>query len=118
MSMTYLGTYRLDFWMRAGENVEEVPPLFHATEENVELFVEVERMEVDFIIAHQFVRGSGGGIAILYETRIRVTGSFWEGETDLRRFPWAILRYRTGTPNQRGGTGNGPYSEPATKRRG
>ena len=85
-------------------------PPFHATEDDVESFIEVERLEVDLIVAHQFVRGSGGKIAVLYETRwIGLTSSSWERETDLRRFRTAILRYWAGTPNQRGSTGNRRY---------
>ena len=41
-------------------NVSEKCPHFHVTDIDVEPFVGVERLEVDSIVAHQFVRGWGG----------------------------------------------------------
>ena len=41
-------------------NVSEKCPPFHVTDIDVEPFVGVERLEVDSIVAHQFVRGWGG----------------------------------------------------------
>lgn len=74
--------------------------LFHDTWDGVEPFREVERLEVDFLVAHRFVRGPGGSITVLYETRwIGVTSSSRERETHLSRFRSGILRDCTGTPN-------------------
>ena len=44
-------------------------PPFHVTDDDVEPSIDVEYLEVDTIVAHQFVRGRGGKVAVLYETR-------------------------------------------------
>ncbi len=91
-------------------SVSEKCPPFHVTDEDVEPSVDVEYLDVDSIIAHQFVRGIGGKIAVLYETRwIGLTSTSWERESDLHRFRRAILLYWTGTPDQRDSTGNDRY---------
>lgn len=41
---------------------------FSATEDDVAPSVEVERLEVDYIVVHQFVGGARGRIAWLHET--------------------------------------------------
>lgn len=40
--------------------------IFHATVDDVKPSVEVERLEVDFVEARQFVRGSGGRISVFF----------------------------------------------------
>lgn len=44
-------------------------PYFDGTEDGIDPFVDIERLEVDVIVAHQSMRGSGGRIAVLHETR-------------------------------------------------
>lgn len=54
------------------------PPPFHTTGDDVEPFVEEERLDVDYIVAHQFVRESGGRIAVFCEPQfIELTNSSW-----------------------------------------
>ena len=77
--------------MRYRENVSRKSLPSHVTENDVEPFVEVERLEADRLVAHRFVRRSGNKIAVLYETRwIGSTSSSWEREADLRRF-WSTI---------------------------
>ena len=90
--------------------VSEKSPPFHATDDDVEPTLDVERLEVDVIIAHQVVRGFGGRIAVLYETRwVGLSSTSWEREADLQRSRKAILAYWAGTPVQRGSSGHQRY---------
>ena len=50
-------------------NVSEKCPPFRVTDDDVESSIDVEHLEVDTIVTHQFVRGRGGKIAVLFETR-------------------------------------------------
>ena len=88
---------------------EKSPP-FHATVDDVELALDVERLEVDVIVAHQFVRGWGGRISVLYETRwVGLSSTSWERETDLQRSRRAILTYWAGNPVQSGSLSHARY---------
>lgn len=84
-------------------SVSEKSPPFHVTVDDVEPTLNVERLEVDVIVAHQFVRGWGGRISVLYETRwVGLSSTSWEREADLQRSRRAILSYWAGSPIQRG----------------
>lgn len=81
-------------------NISKLPLPFHAKEDDVKPFVEVGSSKVDFIVAHRFVIGLGGSIAVLFETRwIGLMSSLWEREMHLRCFRLAILRHGLEYPN-------------------
>lgn len=66
--------------IRAREYVKGTS-FFHVTNDDIEPFVEVERLEVDFVTAHQLVRRSGSRIVVLNEARrIGSTSSPWDCE--------------------------------------
>ena len=93
-------------------SVSEKCPPFHITDDYVEPSIDVEYLEVDTIVAHQFVRRRGGKIAVLYETRwIGLASTSWEREVDLQRFRRAVLLYWAGKPVQRGNAGNQRYRD-------
>ena len=74
-------------------------PPYHVTADDVS--PRLERLEVDSITGHRIVRGRGGVIAIMYETRwAGLQRSSWEREADLQRFRHAILQYWVGSPQQ------------------
>ena len=60
-----------------------------------------EFLEVEQTTGHQFVRGRGGVIAVLYEIhRTGLLSPSWERELDLQHFRRHILLYWSGTPTQ------------------
>ena len=74
-------------------------PPYHVTTEDVT--PRIERLEVDRITAHRFVRGRGGLLAIMYETHWKdLHRPSWEREADLQRSRRHILLYWVGTPQQ------------------
>ena len=63
----------------------------------------MERIELDTISAHRFVRDRGGKIAVMYEVRWKgFARTSWEREADLFNFRTAVLHYWAGRPVQRG----------------
>ena len=84
-------------------------PPFHATMADVESDDRMERVDLETISAHRFVRGRGGKIAVMYLVRwAGFTRSSWERESDLVHFRSAILDFWTGKPKQEG-AGNQKY---------
>ena len=84
-------------------------PPYHVTLDNVS--PPPERLEVEQVSGHQLVRGRGGFIAVLYETRwTGLLSPSWEREMDLPDFRSHILRYWSGTPTQHDQT-NRPYRQ-------
>ena len=78
-------------------------PPFHATAMDVESDNRMERVELDTISAHRFVRDRGGKIAVMYEVRWKgFARTSWEREADLFNFRTAVLHYWAGRPVQRG----------------
>lgn len=47
-------------------NMSSNSPPFRSTEDDLGPAVKVERLEVDLIVSHLLVRGSGGRFALLY----------------------------------------------------
>ena len=91
-------------------SVSEKSPPFHVTDDDVESTLDVERLELDVIVAHQFIRGWGGRISVLYETRwVGLSSTSWEREADLQRSRRSILAYWTGNPIQCGGLSHQRY---------
>lgn len=72
----------------------ESPPSIHTTEDDVETFVTVERLDVDSIMPYRFVRRFGRRIAVLYETQwIGSMNTSSKREVNSRRFRSSISPY-------------------------
>lgn len=59
-------THDFSEYARANMSRDSCP--FHATEDGVHRSIDVEGLEVDQIMDHQFVRGSGDSITVLFQT--------------------------------------------------
>ena len=78
-------------------NFSKKSPPYHVTQDDV--WIPLQRLEVEKVTGHQSVHGRGGVIAVMYEMHwTGLSGPSRELEMDFRH---DILRYWTGTPNQR-----------------
>ena len=74
-------------------------PRYHVTQDDVS--IPLQRLEVEKTTGHQSVRGRGGVITVMYETRwTGLSGPSWEREMELQLFRYEIVCCWAGTPNQ------------------
>ena len=79
-------------WQYVLNNHTNKSPPFHVTADDVS--APVERLEIGKISSHRSLRGWGGAIAVLYETRWEgLLRPSWEREADLLHTREHILKY-------------------------
>ena len=83
----------------SSKNVYKKSPPYNVTQDDVS--TPLQRLEVEKISGHQYVRGRGDVIAVPYKTRwVGLSEPSWEREMDFHLFRSHILRYWAGSPDQ------------------